>query len=198
VVAKRVAELRKAAGLNQADLAAGISKYGPKWSRSTVVKLEGQRRESLSVTDLFAIALALDVPPVWLLVDPTSADPVPIAVGQESVSLDAWSAILWMVGREPIAPMAPGSRFGQARAALAELQRLAQGLSAIRATEEARAEGAGVREADRPNEDRRLIGALVRPLDLLVTWGYPAPTLPESVRQRAKELDVDLPGTAKD
>jgi transcriptional regulator with XRE-family HTH domain len=194
-VGRRVLGLRKSAGWSQEELGKRMAALGTDWSRISVQKLETGRRGAISVQELLALALVFDVPPVWILAYPKSTDSVSVAPG---IDVDPWTALAWLVGREPIGDAAPGSRFAEARAALAELQRLGQGLAAIRATEDARAEGGGVLEADRPDEDRRLIGALVRPLELLVRWGYPAPTLPGSVRQRAKELDVDLPGAAED
>lgn len=190
VVARRVAELRKAAGLNQADLGERMAELRPGWSRSTVVKLENLNRESLSVSDLLALAVVLDVPPVWLLADPKSEDPVPVAPG---VTLDPWTALLWFVGREPIEDV-PGSRYEAARAALVQVQLVAQALAAIRATEEIRAAGGGLLEKERAAEDERHLRQLAAPLTRLVEWGYPAPQLPSSVVKRARQLDVELPG----
>lgn len=190
VLARRVFALRKGAGMNQGELGARMAELRPNWSRSTVVKLENYKREAVGVADLLALAVVLDVPPVWLLADPRSSEPVPVTTG---VELDPWSALLWMVGREPLDDV-PGSRFAEARSALVELQRLAQGLAAIRSTEDSRAGGGGLPEEDRPAEDERLIEALQRPLELLTSWGYPTPPIPERVTARAAELGVKLPG----
>jgi hypothetical protein len=71
------------------------------WSRSTVVKLENYNREAVSVGDLLALGIALDVPPVLLLADPrclpgrTSPETVPVADGLDE---DVWTALLWLVG----------------------------------------------------------------------------------------------------
>lgn len=87
--------LRSKAGLNQAQLGDLMAGYRPGWSRSTVVKLENYNRESLSVADLLALALALDVPPMMLLADPRHIESVPVA---KNVTVAAWDALLWLSG----------------------------------------------------------------------------------------------------
>ena len=66
VLAAQVARLRKAAGWSQAQLAERVAKHRPGWTRSSVTKLENGLRESISVGDLVALALAFDVPPALL------------------------------------------------------------------------------------------------------------------------------------
>src|SRR5690606_25932920 len=137
---------------------------------------------ALSVSDLLALALALDVPPVWLLADPTTDEPVPVA---KDLELEPWRALLWLVGREPIED-APGSRYEASRAALVQLQLIAQALDAIRSTEEIRASGGGLLDEDRAAEDERNLRRLVAPLSRLAEWGYLAPPLPAAVVERAR------------
>jgi transcriptional regulator with XRE-family HTH domain len=208
VIAERVRSIRDSAGMSQSALAGKVAELGIPWKRSTVVNLEtrapdsrgrGAGRDVVTVQELLALAVALDVPPVWLLADPKSEEPVAVAVGGErEIKLVPWSALLWMIGREPLAEV-PGARYAEARAALVELQRVAQTLSSIRAVEEVRAGGHGLLEGgDRRAEDERLLQALQRPLELLAKWGYPAPPLPADVLHRAQELNIDLPGTAEE
>jgi transcriptional regulator with XRE-family HTH domain len=67
-VARRVKELRGKRGLSAAALAKRMTELGVKWDRSIVANLEGGRRQTVSVAELLALALALNVAPVHLLV----------------------------------------------------------------------------------------------------------------------------------
>ena len=107
VLAAQVARLRKAAGWSQAQLAERVAKHRPGWTRSSVTKLENGLRESISVGDLVALALAFDVPPVMLLADPRSVDEVPLAKG---VTVSAWDALLWFTGDALAGRDLPGNR----------------------------------------------------------------------------------------
>lgn len=104
VIAERVRSLRDAAGWSQADLAAAVDDLGVPWKRATVVNLEkrapnsrgaGGGRDAVTVQELLALAIALDVPPPMLLADPRHIDTVPVASGKV---IDAWTALLWLVG----------------------------------------------------------------------------------------------------
>lgn len=203
VIAKRVRTIRESAGMSQSNLADEVSELGISWKRSTVVNLEtrapdsrgrGAGRDAISVQELFALAVALDVPPVWLLADPESTDLVPLATGGErEIEMQPWSALLWLVGREPLDDI-PGGRYESARAALVQIQLVAQALGAIRMTEDDRTSGRGLRAEDRPAEDERLLQQLRLPLERLAQWGYPAPPVPAEVTRRAADRGMDLPG----
>lgn len=69
-VARRVQELRRKRGLTAAALAERMTGLGVPWDRSIVANLESKRRRSLSVEELLALALALNVAPVHLMVPP--------------------------------------------------------------------------------------------------------------------------------
>lgn len=194
-IARRVRQLRAAADMRGSGLASKLNELGVPWNRTTIAKFETGQRASISVQELLALAVALDVPPVWLLTDPKGAEQMPVASGgTREIELEPWSALLWLVGREPLDDI-PGARFTEARAVLVELQRLAQALNAIRATDDIRAGGGGLVEGDdRRAEDVRLLQGLQRPLELLVKLGYPAPALPDDVLERARALQIPLPG----
>lgn len=61
-VAERVRALRKASGITGAQLADAMNTLGIVWNRSTVVKLEDKRRESVTVAELEALSTVLRVP----------------------------------------------------------------------------------------------------------------------------------------
>jgi transcriptional regulator with XRE-family HTH domain len=67
-VARRVRELRRRRGLTAAQLAERLRQVGLDWDRSIVANLETGRRQAVSVEELLALALVLDVAPVHLLV----------------------------------------------------------------------------------------------------------------------------------
>ena len=80
--------------MNQAQLGAEMAKYRPSWSRSTVVKLENRKRESVSVEDLLALAYVLKVSPLLLLLPVENGD-YPVA---GDVTTTARAVYEWLVG----------------------------------------------------------------------------------------------------
>lgn len=95
VIAAQVRRLRKEARLSGPALAARLEKLGLNWNRTTVAKFETGARNSISVQELLALALALDVPLIMLLADPRHVDEVPVAKG---LTPSAWEALLWLTG----------------------------------------------------------------------------------------------------
>lgn len=68
VIAKRVRQARARHGLTAQQLAEKLTTAGVPWTRATVTKVETGRRESITVTELLALARVLDVAPLHLLV----------------------------------------------------------------------------------------------------------------------------------
>lgn len=69
-VAARVKEVRKARGLNAAQLGERMTAQGVPWDRFTVANLEKGKRQNVTVVELLALATVLKVAPVHLLVPP--------------------------------------------------------------------------------------------------------------------------------
>ena len=73
-VAGRVREVRDRRRMSAARLADEMTRVGIRWDRNTVAKLETGRRANVSVAELLALAVVLDVAPVHLLVPPDAWD----------------------------------------------------------------------------------------------------------------------------
>jgi transcriptional regulator with XRE-family HTH domain len=98
VIADQVTKLRKERGITAQRLADELNKVGVDWTRDTVTKFETRRRGSIDVTELFALALVLNVPPTLLIV-PSDAETVPV-VPIDNVS--AYRMLLWLLGEYPL------------------------------------------------------------------------------------------------
>jgi transcriptional regulator with XRE-family HTH domain len=109
VIAEQVTTLRKERGITAQRLADELNKLGVEWTRDTVTKFETRRRGSIDVTELFALALVLNVPPPLLLV-PIDAESVPV-VPIDNVS--AYRTWLWLLGEHPLID-AGGGRWSDA------------------------------------------------------------------------------------
>jgi transcriptional regulator with XRE-family HTH domain len=102
VIARRIREVRDHRGWTQADLAAALKAAGhTHLSRPTLAKIEvgGTRARNLSVEDLLAVAVALNVSPVHL-VCPTN-DEVQLRVTPRDV-VWAGRARAWIRGYWPL------------------------------------------------------------------------------------------------
>jgi transcriptional regulator with XRE-family HTH domain len=207
LLGKRVAEHRKLIGMNQTELGARMAKLRPGWSRSTVVKLEHNKRESISLQDWLALATVLGVPPIWLLADPRAGTPVPIT---EGIEVDPWTALLWLTGTQPLDGPG-GDAWARAYEPLRQLQILARVLEQYRKIRQTldlpmvSAEGdavAGVLSVHGDlAETRRTLeaieGAQLRAVaDQLGQFRQlqlPVPQMPADVCTRAAELGIELP-----
>jgi transcriptional regulator with XRE-family HTH domain len=98
VIAEQVTTLRKKRGVTAQRLADDLNKLGIDWTRDTVTKFETRRRGSIDVTELFALALVLNVPPPLLII-PIDAKTVPV-IPDDNVS--AYRTWLWLLGEHPI------------------------------------------------------------------------------------------------
>jgi transcriptional regulator with XRE-family HTH domain len=97
-IASRVKELRGRRGWTAADLGAALTRRGIKWDRFTVAGLESGKRQNVTVSELLALALVLDVAPVNLLVPVTT---VPFEVTPARVE-PADDVRAWFRGEHPL------------------------------------------------------------------------------------------------
>lgn len=192
-IAKRVAEHRKAAGLTQSELAERVAALGPEWGRTTVAKLESGGRKSVTVQELFALALVFDVPPVSLLADPRSTERVPVA---EGLDVEPWPALLWLIGFADLGstPDKGAVEFGWTDELIYDGVLLVDKFEAL--DERVRlGRGDTDRENARTKEMHvRALDDIARTLVRLAEAGVPTPALPGYVVDRARELGVKLPG----
>lgn len=105
VIAKRVREVRDRRGLTAEQLAERLVALGVNWQRSTVAKLENDKRENVTVTEWLALAAALNVAPVHLLIPPDAGEDDAYQVTPET-QVAATTARDWIRGRHPL----PGAR----------------------------------------------------------------------------------------
>jgi transcriptional regulator with XRE-family HTH domain len=68
LIVERVAAIRRYKGLTQSQLAEAMQQLGVPWQRIIVAKIEGGRRDFLTVEELLALCIALEISPVDLLV----------------------------------------------------------------------------------------------------------------------------------
>ena len=104
VIAERMKALRGAVRLSGPALAVEMNKQGVPWNRTTVAKLETGRRESVTVPELVALALVLNVPVTALLVAERSSS-IKLAEGHEYSPAEA---LLWLIAERPL-PGSPGA-----------------------------------------------------------------------------------------
>jgi transcriptional regulator with XRE-family HTH domain len=178
-----------------------MTAHGVPWSRVSVEKLENGRRGAITVQELLALALVLDVPPIWLLADPSAEQIVPVADG---VELDPWAALLWLIGKQPLTER-PGRSWDAPALILERLVRVVAGVDKYRDQQRV-VQGLRSREKldprddlprrleeDWPEVEKLLLEDIARPLRDLDDWEMPVPPLPPDVRKRAEELGVELP-----
>lgn len=99
VFARRVKEARKRRGWSQQQLAKRVSEdLGHPMSRVTVTKIEkgAERAENASISDVLALAAALEIPPVYLLAPREDEQAVAVT---PKLELPAPEARAWIRGR---------------------------------------------------------------------------------------------------
>jgi transcriptional regulator with XRE-family HTH domain len=116
-IAQRIKELRGRRGWSAAQLGEALQKRGARWDRFTVASLENGKRQNITVQELFALALVLDVAPVNLLV-PLDDRPYQVAPTRTE-SADTVRA--WVRGEQPL----PGTdeRTFRAEVSLADMRK---------------------------------------------------------------------------
>lgn len=109
-VARRVAELRARKGWTATQLGEQLKAVGISWDRFTVASLENGKRQSVSVTELLALARILDVAPVHLLVpvDDRRFRVTPVE------TRDATRVRAWLRGEQPLPSADLRTYFGEA------------------------------------------------------------------------------------
>ncbi|WP_403023152.1 helix-turn-helix domain-containing protein [Salinibacterium sp. GXW1014] len=98
-IGARVRAARRDQGLSAQDVADRTLTLGHYVRRSVIADLENGRRPVLPVADLFAIALALNVPPLLLLFSVDSHGEYEVWDRQ---ALPVWEVIEWFTGARPI------------------------------------------------------------------------------------------------
>lgn len=97
VIGARIRDLRIARGWSQHRLAQRLSEEGLTLGQSNLARLENGKRD-VTVSDLFTLALALDVPPLLLLAGDDDAARVKVGARGENPS----RLQEWIVGRQPL------------------------------------------------------------------------------------------------
>jgi transcriptional regulator with XRE-family HTH domain len=117
VVAQRVKELRRRKGWTAAQLGEALTKEGVQWDRFAVASLESGKRQNVSLVEMLALALVLDVAPVHLIVP---LDEVPYQITQRRTE-PAIEVRAWVRGQLPL----PGTdaRIYLSEVAMADLTR---------------------------------------------------------------------------
>lgn len=199
---RRLTELRQAAGIrSQAELGKRMTDHGVPWSRVSVEKLENGRRGSITVQELLALALVLEVPPVMLLADPHHVAEVPLS-DQQTVS--AWDALGWLTGAKWLDPARREPAGFTNSWMLVALLRMAEALDLLarapRMTGTRTEDGRLTMDPDEVREitEKRERGALETIRAVLQTIAdqpekLAVPEVPEFALRRAAELGVDLP-----
>lgn len=204
VIAANVRRLRDQLNWSGADLAVRVQDQGLNWTRTTVAKLETGRREAVAVHELLALAIALGVPPVWLLVDPTDGRRTLIAdQAGGTVGMGPWTAFQWLTGQS-YADVVPGDwpqLWDRAAGGLdlgyriGQLLRQLHDINDLRETTDLVQPGKGEDE-DFLAAERKGIEQLRRRMQELVDRGLRPPTaheLGEHVLKKAAQFGVELP-----
>lgn len=207
VVAERVIALRRTAGLNQEQLAERMAARGVPWKRSTVVNLEARApdnrgksagRDAVTVQELFALALVLDVPPMMLLADPRHVDQVPVTQGTpdgDDLVVPAWEALLWLAGTGTIDKSDLDNYRNSAWLVQAGWG-IVESVAELRKQERRHPDPEKAAKSRQRDDDRHrdALAVITTCIDRIRAAGAPLPPMPlDFLSQRADELDVTLP-----
>ncbi|MDN5855950.1 MAG: helix-turn-helix domain-containing protein [Actinomycetia bacterium] len=199
-IAARVKAARDARGISGAALVELMREYGITWDRTAVAKLETGKRGAVSVEELLALALALDVPPITLIADPRPVGDVPVGDVQITPNLtaDAWEALLWLTGSGTIAKSGAGNFASSAwliQAGWTVVECLAELHKRDRVFDPNDAEQVEQARLRDDARHRSALAALVTAAVRIRAAGAPLPPMIplDAIRRRAAELDVELP-----
>jgi hypothetical protein len=178
-------------------LAARLNALGVPWNRTTIAKFETGQRAAVSVQEWLALAIALDVPPLWLVADVETGAATPIA---KDVTSDPWSTVLWMGGRQPLDECDRGLWWDRVAPSIGRIYGIASAIEQLRRNQAERVASVGELsgfpdvEATSAERDRQLLRLIVSMVEEIGRSGLVLPTLPEDVQVRADDLGVKLPG----
>jgi transcriptional regulator with XRE-family HTH domain len=96
-VASNLRRLRSTRGLTTQALERRLTEIGYRIARSSLTNMELGRRE-VSLEDIAALAMALEVPPL-LLIAPVATEPTITVLGTD---MDSWQFAQWFAGRAPL------------------------------------------------------------------------------------------------
>jgi transcriptional regulator with XRE-family HTH domain len=107
--AGRIREARKRRGWTSAETAARCTARGYRMTASVLANIEsgrpdlnGARRRDISIDELLALAVALDVPPVTLMGMPSDPDQPPVAITSTMPIDQPDELLLWIRGDRPL------------------------------------------------------------------------------------------------
>ncbi|WP_164842392.1 helix-turn-helix transcriptional regulator [Actinoplanes solisilvae] len=98
--ARQVKAYRKDRDWTQPQLADRCKAAGLDWDRSIVANVEGNRRSSIAVHEVFTLARVFDVPPALLLFPLKSGEPIELVKGE---ALQPGLALRWFNGEDDLA-----------------------------------------------------------------------------------------------
>ncbi|MGI5214947.1 helix-turn-helix domain-containing protein [Plantactinospora sp. CA-290183] len=111
VIAGEVKRHRQARSMSAQQLADACAELGHPIARSVLANLENGRRPTISVPELLVLALALQVPPMLLIVPLGHAESVEVAPG---VAVPATEAMRWIRGEAWVLKPPPEGADGSA------------------------------------------------------------------------------------
>lgn len=110
ILARRVKYLRDKRGWSAERLAEEMTRVGVPWKRVVVSKLESGRRQSVSLTEVLALAYVFNVGVVHLIVPTDGNDPFPVTPEQ---FVPPARAREWIRGRHPLPSFDPRIFFSE-------------------------------------------------------------------------------------
>lgn len=95
--AQQVKRYRVDRGWTQPQLADHCKAAGLDWDRSIVANVEGNRRSSITVHEVFTLAYVLKIPPAMLLFPLSTGEPIELIKG---IPMQPGLALRWFVGED--------------------------------------------------------------------------------------------------
>lgn len=184
VVAQEVKRLRETANLSTAAMSRKLRELGIPWTQAAVFRLEAGQRESVALHEWLALAVVLGTTPLALIADPRIGRPVPLG---EGFAVDPWIVARWARGDGHNAERDPPLQVDYDTWTMFDLVHAILDLLRKMDRPPAGAE-------DQAARDRGLLRLLRDRLDDAARLGAAPYPVPDSVRERAAELGMPLPG----